>query len=979
VRGHLAILFVIMISTLNAGAAATADSEARNILIQKLDKVQASLAPNDSSKVAVTLRLADLLSERARFESMSELDRGCQTCVAGDADRKKALRLYLEVVTRAPEASRGKVMVQIGHLYQMTGQEKNAIEFYQKVLSSETSDLLKAEANLAMGELFFKKRDFSKAESFFQSVVNNPVASSKGLASYRLAWCSFNMGETNLAVERIKKILSTPSLLNRSGAVGSPVDPQFHEEVAFDFVTFLGKEKFSEAQMKSLFELSPEKTRINNIQALALEQERLGRKSEAMAAWKFVFPYLAKQEDRLAAQLSMAQMQYDLAQKSEALKSYESALEVLGDSGTCKGNQCEELRKRARQFVINWHQQEKKSVTEDLARAYELYVKAFPKDIDTHIYFSQVSEGLKNDALAWQRLQPAIQLVASAQDQVKLESLLLKQLELGESSKDDSNHMQAMELYLAKSPKRTKVFEVQYQKTKKIYDAGRYSVASQDFRKLALDKSGSPQLRKQAADLALDSLVLLKDEETLVTWAREFAGVFKDSSGEFNRIVQKSILTKSAQLASTNQEAAFKTLTQFDVNQADAEDKIKYLKNKLILAEQLKKFPEAQMAADEILAQKNLTAEDREFAWSRKAYVAELLLDFRTALASVEKVEKTFKEEEKYLKMAIFAELSGTNPEPFYQKYLTLSKDDANKQLVAAELVRKAKNAEQVFDKYSAILVKNSILYAQLGAEIYSKQSSDKLLQRMLKDSAVAATEPGKLLQRVVFLNKFKTIQAKASQFKIDPSSDSKLAKSIRTWAAFIDQVEDLTKQAIQMGDWTSQLVSLSLLGQETERFYSQLLSAPVPAGLNPEEEQQYLSLLSSQAAPYQTKATTAKIKVEEFWKNPNWEASLKAAWTNRALRPLIQVEMDSLKSMAPEKSQQIAATQIEVIAPAPQKPAMAVVQEARKKVYQNPLDKSALEELLSIEKKTENTPMVQYLETRIANLGNTSSNKETK
>ena len=111
------------------------DDGNRSLLITKLENVYQHLAPKDSSKVAVTLRLADLYAERARTEAMNELNQGCTTCKAGAADRKKALRLYTEVLERAPEAVQGKVMVQVGHLYQLTGDETKAVSFYQKILA----------------------------------------------------------------------------------------------------------------------------------------------------------------------------------------------------------------------------------------------------------------------------------------------------------------------------------------------------------------------------------------------------------------------------------------------------------------------------------------------------------------------------------------------------------------------------------------------------------------------------------------------------------------------------------------------------------------------------------------------------------------------------------------------------------------------------------------------------------------------------
>ncbi len=961
---------VLASSVVTSVAFADADGDARNLLINKLEKVQMQLAPNDSSKVSVTLRLADLYAERARISSMQELNEGCQNCVVGDADRKKALRFYNEVMNRAPESTRGKVMVQVGHLYQLTGNEDKAIQFYNQVLTKEKTPALLAEANLSLGELYFKRRDHAKAQGYYNEVLKNPAATSKGLAAYRKAWCAFNQGQIASAIEQIQTVLKTPALLNRNGSQGSQIDPQFHEEVSLDYVTFLGKEKLDMKLVQSLYDLSPERLKVQNVQGLALEQERLGKKAEALTVWKFVYGFLSKPEDRLAAQISMTQLEFDAGNRKAALENYEKALQVWREFKSCGSNQCEELRKRARQFVVSWNQLEKKQVSPELLTAYQLYTATFPEDVDMHIYMAQVAQDLKDYPTASAAMTKAIPLLVSKQENDKLETMLLKQIELAETAKNEDMQAQAADAYLKYSPKKTKAFEVQYQKARAQYEKGNYAVAVEDLKKLALSNGGDMKVRKQAADLSLDGLVLLKDEARLAAWAKEFAATFKDSSQEYAKIVQKSILTKSAQMADQSSESAYRELLAFNVSQAEPQDRLKYYKNKLILAEKLQKFPEALSAADDLLAQKELSAEDREFAWARKAYLSELLLDFGTALAATEKIEKSINSEDKALKLAIFAELSGSQSEAYYQRYLTASKDEEQKRLVAAELVRKSKTPEKALEAYRPVLQKSPALLAQLTAEVYAKTGNEALLKKTIKDPALAATDAGKLMARIEFLKTFSGFKKKITGLKLETANDRKLAASIKSRAGALDELEKMTKQAIQSSDWTSQLVSLDLLAKESDRFYSELLSAPVPAGLSGEDEQQYLSLLSAQAAPYQTKAAAAKVKVDEFWKNPNWESALTHAWNEKSLRALIQVEIAALKETAPEQTRNLASLEAEpATAEIAARPSTQLVQDARRKVYQKPFDKQALEDLLSVEKKSENTAMVQYLQTRLANL----------
>lgn len=966
-----------LLITVLVGFSASAQSEDgnRNLLIEKLDKIYLNLAANDSSKVPVTLRLADLYAERARIASMRELESGCTVCNAGVADRKKALRLYNEVLSKTPEATQGKVMIQVGHLYQLTGDEAKAVDFYQKILSGGNTPALKAEASLALGEIHFKRRDYAKAGVAYKAVLENPAAASKGLAAYRTAWVSFNLGQVDQAIREMTQVLQTPALLTRSSNPSAPIDPHFHEEVSRDYATFLSKRSVAKTDVENLYKLSPENAKIANVQTLAMDAERLGKKSEALTVWGFIYPYLRKPEDKLNAQVIMAQLHYDLGDKKAALASYEAGLQLSRDLQSCGSAQCDELRRRARQFVVGWNQSEKKNPTQDLLVGYQQYLASFPNDTDMSLYAAVVAKDLKDYKASYGYYEKArLQLQGNPKEAKKLETTLLSQIEVAETSKDSQLMATAYESYLANSPTKEKAFDVSYQKARATYDQGQYAAAAEAFRELALSPKGDGKLKKQAADLSLDALVLAKDEARLGVWANEYSQKFQGESADFAQIAQKSVLTKSVAMADGNSEQAYAALLAFQPAKASPEDRIKYYKNKLILAERLKKFPEAQGAVDDLLKQPGLSVEDQEFAWGRKAFISEMMLDFGTAKVATEKLQKTLKPEDKALKLAMFSELSGQNSLPYYGQYLKASNDQGSKKLVAAELVRKSKDAEKEIAALRVHLDSDPRLMAELYAEAFAKKPSPTILKKVSSDTKLKSTDSGKLLVRMAFLDEFQALQKQVSAQTLDTTTDRKLAASIKQRGQSIEKVEGLVKKAIQESDWTSQLVSIDLLGKEAERFYQDLMSAPMPKGLTPEEEGEYLNLLGAQAAPFQTKSAEAKAKVEQFWKNDTWQSALKTAWENLPLRKLIAREAQALAAIAPEGHKSAlaaysvdqATTVAEVKA---QRPSPQEVLAARRMVVQNPLDQTALQGLLAVEKRSENQPMVQYLQTRIETL----------
>ena len=963
------LLTAAVATLVSLSAYAADDGGGRDLLIQKLGLVQSSLPQNDPSSVAVTLRLADLLSERARVNSMEELNQGCTDCKSGTADRKRALQLYREAVARAPIALKSKVLIQMGHLSQMNGLENEAIKNYTEALSLSPSAEVVADANLAIAEIHFKGRNFALAQNFYDKVISSPAAASKGLAAYRKAWCNFNLGKLSEAQAALVTILQTPSLLTRSASTTTQIDPQFHEEVSRDYVTFLSKGELSQAKAESLFNLSPATTRVQNVQSLAYEAERIGRKTEALAIWKYVFGYLDKVEDRVAAHTSQAQLNYDLGDKTKSLEHYTYAIDGVANANSCKSTQCDEVRRRLRQFIVNWHQSEKKNPSVELQAAYTKFTALYPADSDMQIFAGQLSLERKDFASAEKFYDQAIvSLSTSKADPKKLDSALLAMLEVGELSKNEATINKAYQQYLSFSPTQTKGFEVNYQLARNEYEAGKYEVAATSLKGLALNLKGDLKVRKQAADLALDSLALLKDNARLQAWSSEFASAFNDA--DYLNIAQKAVLTNVAELAKSDERAAYVELTKFNPAKASSEDRIKFFKNKIILSQKLALFNEALSAADDLLKQPGLSEEDKTVGWSTKAEIAELRLDFAGAIIALDHLPASKEPEAKALKLALFAELAGQPSAERYQTYLKLSKSTESNALVAAQLVRSSKSPAKDLEKLKGYMSGSPELLAQVTAEVLATNYNPALAGTILKDSKLRNTSAGKLVSRVEFLKAFNAVKAKITAATLDTSSDRKLASSIKSRVAMLDQVEAKTKQAIESGDWTSQFVSIDTLAKESERFYQELMSAPVPQGLSQEDEIQYLSLLSAQATPFQSKASEAKLKVEQF-ESSDWVTTLKQSWSSAELRSLVSVEVEALKQVTNStKKTQLADFNMPTReTTASGMPSITEITSARKQVFEQPKNQSALEHLLAVEQRAQNKAMVQYLQTRIGQL----------
>lgn len=974
-----ALIFTMSFAALAAetkAAATPADQsiELENTLIEKFTNVYLKLAPNDPAKSGVTLRLADLLSERARKNSIDDL-------LKGQKDRNQAIRYYKEAVAAAPDTSKARIWIQIGHLFELNGDTKSAVQAYTQVLSMPvaTGEQI-ADANLSLGEVSFKQRNFEAARGYFTKVVDNPKAVSRGFAMYRIAWTAFNLGQIDRGIEGLVQILKNPDLLRRSAAVTGGVDTQFQEEVSRDLATFMAKRRVQEKDLSLIYELSPENAKLANITYLAGEAERLGQTQEALTLWKFVNGKQSNPRDRLESTIHMAQLEVARQQFEPAVQNYENALQLWSALGSCNDDACKELKTRLKNIVVEWNKSQKKNPSAELQKAYQAYHRAFPEDVAMTLYLAQVARERKDYETAFQTFSETGNQAGENQ-----EAALLSAIETAEMAKKPEWLKSAYAAYLAKSVKRERVNEVEYQSAKLIYDQGDYAAASEALHNFALNSKtpaganaaavkANLQLRDQAANLALDALGILKDDAKIQTWSAEFAKAMPGSASEKREVARKAMMNQVARESTAgNLEQAWALMQKDSFRDAPASDRALYLKNKLVLAEKMKKYSDARNIADDLIALPGVKAEDRDYALARKAWLSELVLDFDSALAATQKLPSKKEDDKRLLKLAMYADLAAKETKPFYTEYLKVSHDDQNRIAIASQLVKSSPQPLKELETYKGILGKSPEVLAKLYLEIYGKNRSPEVLKKALAQPGVLKTPSGPVLRRQQFLADYKQLKAQLESQKVDASTQRKMANSLKSRIALLDKSEKTANAVIATGDWTSQVLYLDLIGKERERFYQEIMALPLPPGLTPEQEQEYLQALSQQAAPHQVKGQDLAKKVKEFWADEKAVGQLVESLDQATaeVRPLIENEISILSTVAPETAKaQLAEALKPKNAVVAEKPNLQIIETARAAVRGNPMDRQAIANLLEVEQKWGRTSMVSYLKGRLETLG---------
>ncbi len=961
----------------------------RNYLIDKLNRVVTNLAPSDPSKNGIILRLADLLSDRARQTTMLKVDGGCKACPSPEADRKKALQYYHEALPKVGEANKAKVMVQMGHLNQLLGNQAGATELYTRITNESSDPVARAEAFLSIAEMHFKKSDWKQAQSFYEKSIAAGNADSKGYAMYRLGWAEYNLGQINSAKERFLTVLKTPSLLSKNSSNQNVVDAGFHEQVARDYAIICGA-GFHESDLKNIYDYSPEKKRLDNLFAVSSELGRTAKRKEALIAWNFFYQNQPQPQERAVAKAHLGTVNLQLGQNAEALKDFNEAYSLIVDKKTQFPNETEDVRRLIKSSIITWNQAEKKKPSPELLEAYQGYLSNFGFEKEMSQWAVQIAGELNKWETAWTIHQQATENVATGKNaKVDLENHLLLGVELGESSKNSTVLAQAQKEYLARSQSKTKYWEVFYQQTY----AGYEKAENEDFLKslsaVVMAKDAPLDLRVKSGDLYLDYLASKKRDAEIEVQARVFHKTLTGIKGyqsDWAKIAEKSVLNQVAQAVQDNKlDQAWTKIQDFEIKSADTKDVVTYYKNKTIIAEKRNDIVSALAAAKSMNALAVLDKEDKIFAQAKMAYYSDLRMDFKSAKTLTEQLpESVLPADKKNLKLAMYSDLLGQDSATYLKKFVDVSQDQKSKEVAVLEIIKKTPGAavDVEIKKQEKNISKSYETLGQLAAISYLANGNKSYgLQMAQKNPEVQKTPQGNMIindQKLTALGAFGDEIQKLSLDSDITKKDfqKKLARDMQARAKALNKLDELAADAIKTKDWTLQVLSLSLIARESERFYTEILSLPMPDGLTPEEQGEYMRLLGERAQPYKTKAEQALAKANEFLDDSTWVAQLGkklsgpyAVIAEREKNQLLKVADEKNKSKLMGLAGTTAVAKKDVAATESRAIAVADIETAKADVKNEPFNVSKIQTLKDMESKNGNLAMVQYLEGRINDL----------
>lgn len=906
-------MITLLILTLSGGASLQAqvmDMKTHDALIQKLEKGQDKKSTLSKD---IELRLADLYADRARLKFISEQEKSCNHCLGSKTDRETALSKYLKLFEITSGTEQERVLIQIVQMNMLLDSQFRREAFFKKIIKGKNYGAsLKARSTLALAEIRFQKGDFKQAQTYFKKAIALKKSLKTPLTQYRMAWCDLNLGRVGSAKSQLVALLKRPDAFK--------ADPSLRSDMAQDLARFLAKNKLSRSDLDLLKSLSPGGEQKENLQLLASEYSRLGQpQSLAMVNDYLLKNFKSTTLEVARMSVELASTQYSQGSKTLASQTFVKAMNQFSTNQCRPQAACDELKNLSRQFVVNWRQDVKLKPTRRVVGLFAPYLSVFSKDFELAYWGGQMAEDLKMWKTAQKHFEKAAFVLHNTRSVKKNQKLMnasaLSAIRVAENTKDVKARRQAYKAYLKVLPQGAKAYDSRYQLAFIDYEEGKNKLAKARFETL-IDEfrkgkaSGKREVARKGADLVLDILAQQRDNAAIMSASEDFGKLFSKKKLEYASIYRKAAYNQgSLDLKSGSQrrqKESMLRLKKISFRGVKEDEQIRLLKLQNGLAEKIKDLPEVDRTAVKLLKYASVDKATVQFARQQRIWVAETQMNFSRAYSLVLETVKGKPSKAQSLRLGSLLELAGRNPVSHYEAALKYKTGVLEGNQIRAKIVRASRAPWREIKQRLPQLKRSPKLLSELALETYTKYANVNGAEKVLAAGTVAKKPAGRALRRHLEIPRFVTLAKALSSHKISTRSDRRLQKDLTKRLGFFDEMNTMANGAIARGDIPIQLATLSVLETENQRLAGDLLSFPVPKGLNIAETRQYTAQIKKQAQSYQKTASEISTRLKALWESQTYITALvKENKTGTAIaKEIIAREAQFLLPYAPKNLQ---------------------------------------------------------------------------
>lgn len=962
---------------------------AHDSLISKLESViqldAGSKRANDNmlKQSQLALRLADLYAERARLLSIDKEGQGDVLHKDQiEKDRQKSLSIYKQVLNQVKPEQKGRILLQSAHLNILLQNDKEAINLYEQILKTPAaySDEAEAIAHIQLGDIYFQKGDFTASKKHFESALKIKENPRKAYSHYRKIWCEYNLGSSELAQQQMIALLKNKDLLKTKAG---QEDISFKEDLSRDLATFMAKNDIEDGDIETLKNLSPDSVKQKNLVYLATELDRTAKKPSAVLVWKKIGTTQLSFEDKLEGQIKLTRIEYDLGHKEALLKEINKSSEMLTNSPCPKNPECAIGQQNLKKILTDWGKAEERNPSPEVILAFNQFSESFD-DYEMSYWSAQSAQKRKLNKEAYDAYKRSALLLSKKsgkkdekQERI-FENSLVGMIEAGEKLNNNELKLNAYKMYLDLNPEGDKIHEVKYQIAHYFYEKNDFPKSQPIFYNLVNTEKATYSLRDKAAELYIDTLVVLKDDPQLEVDSLLFSRLFKDKYTYYLSIWRKSILNQSAKIinsensSSEDYQKLWAKIDDQPLSLWPNEDRKKLLTNKELLSYKLKDLDKLEKTLKEFESITGLTADERLKLTNTKVWADEMRMDFDGALETLKYITPAKNNrEDYYFKVAVLTELAKKNPSKEYLAYLKVAKDERRKQEVVYKLILLSSHPIKDFIKYKKTLKPNMPLFTSAALFAYEKTKDRQFAKLILSDKTFRNSFEGALLNHIQEFKDLAVLHNKITSLKIAGSSDRKLQKNLAQKIQLLNQLEKRTQKSVAQKDNTLQLITLAYLAHENAKLAQDIMLLPAPAQLNAEQKKMYQAQVQEKIAPFQQKSIAIKAKSNELWQQASEQNIFKElhSLSLDSEKPgafLAKVEVTNLKTA----SQMVGFSKDPFIKFTEERHKM---QEQAKSLEQSlardPFNINDLEKYKSIKKELGDGLLVAYLDSRLSSL----------
>jgi len=521
-------------------------------------------------KAEMMLRLADLYFAQGRdiyFREMEAFDTEYERCFNTDGCnpdnmqpdtrqskewQQRSIKLYQNILRSYPRYSRAdQATFFLGSALSDIGQLKDGVSAFKKLVKLYPESAYIPDAYILIGEYYFDHDEAFPALKAYLKASAYTNHEKYGFAKYKLAWCYYNVGEYEQAIQSMKDVVQYS--MAQDASVKSNI--QLQDEALKDLVRF-----FADAgQMNEAYDyfnsLGKKELIRRTLRRLASTYYENGDFEQSVETYRRLILEEPSSVSNPDYQGQIIKAYKQIGNKEKTLEEVDRLLNDYGkDSSWARANASDpnaladaakSIEKNLRVLAVDYHNQGKtleksrhpsaNGVYELARKAYATYLEQFPASEHTYnvrYAYGELLYKLKDYAAAFDQYMLVVKMdpkgkhskfcaesaIFAAEEQVKLEGGGKLATASASGGKRDPIPLTAWEDRLVNAckqfatlyPEDKKVIGVIFKSAYLLYNKYQFSAAAEQFN-VVINMNPASKQAEQAANLILDTFVLEKN------------------------------------------------------------------------------------------------------------------------------------------------------------------------------------------------------------------------------------------------------------------------------------------------------------------------------------------------------------------------------------------------------------------------------------------------------------------------------------